>query len=145
MNTLQKAETDLLGRLSLDEKLSSGNVNKSAKAMPIRIALVNRPEIYRYVLECLILQVPVENLTNRSYHRRIIHALAQLDHELLQPLIPIFDKVNNVLTDFHQVTSACRELFRNKRKQLQNSAYLLAWAFGNVRAGMLTQVNRVKQ
>lgn len=71
------------------------------KAMPTRVALVNRPEIYRYVLECLMLQMPVNNLTNRTQHRKIIHSLAQIDGELLQPLIPIFDKVNNQLTDFH--------------------------------------------
>lgn len=63
--------------------------------MPNRVALVNRPEIYRYVLECLILQMPTSNLTTRAYHRKIIHSVAQLDQEMLQPLIPIFDKMNN--------------------------------------------------
>lgn len=95
MNTIQKCETEFLGRVSMLNTSLQKQSNRGAYVG--RNALQNQPEIFRYVVECLVVQIQRLSLFNQGKkqdHRRVgtfYSNMDFLDTEILETLIPMYD------------------------------------------------------
>ena len=67
-----------------------------------------------------------------------------LDTEILESLIPLYNQQLEDLTDFHATIQACKDLFMNKKKQMNSIALMLSWAFGDIIFEQ-TDINKVKR
>lgn len=148
MHTIQKCETEFLGRVSL---LNSSLQKQGNKPTYVgRNALQNQPETFRYVVECLVVQIQrlsLFNQTRKKDHRRVgtfYSNMDFLDTEILESLIPIYDQRMQDLTNFQATILACKDLFMQKKKQLNSIALLLSWSFGDV-IFEHSDINKVKR
>ena len=96
MSIIQKCETEFLGRVSL---LNTSLLKQGPRGPYAgRNALQNQPETFRYVIECLVVQIQRLSLFNqvkKQDHRRVASFYSnmdRLDTEILESLIPLYDK-----------------------------------------------------
>ena len=83
----------------------------------------------------------------KTKHRRVgnfYNNMDFLDTEILENIIPIYDQIQQDFTNVQVVIQACKDLFINKKKQMNSISLLLAWSFGDI-IFEDTEINKVKR
>ena len=83
----------------------------------------------------------------KKMHRRVgnfYNNMDFLDTEILENIIPIYDPVQQDFTNVQVTIQACKDLFLNKKKQMNSVALILAWSFGDI-IFEDSEINKVKR